>query len=92
MDKSLEELKLCPSATIILQKCKLEDVEQVGKPPDSANEASSSAEMDTESTGNDGSNSTNGQGNAKLYQEAIERRLNLTTPFEGGKSDDNLKF
>ena len=90
MDRSLDELKLYPSATIILQKCKLdklEDVEKVGKPTDSASEASSSTEMKVESTSNSGSDSTDEQGNAKLYQEAVERRLNQTATIEGGKYD-----
>ena len=89
MDKSLDELKLYPSATIILQECKLEIVEQVAKSADSASDASISAEMEAESTSNGGDSSTNEQGNAKLYQEAIERRLNLTSTIEGGKSNDN---
>ena len=89
MDKSLDELKLYPSATIILQECKPEDVEQVAKSAYSASDASSSAEMEAESTSSGGDSSTNEQGNAKLYQEAIERRLNQTSAFEGGKSNDN---
>lgn len=89
MDKSLDELKLYPSATIILQERKLEIVEQVAKSADSASDASSSAEMEAESTSNGGDSSTNEQGNAKLYQEVIERRLNLTSTIEGGKSNDN---